>query len=173
MRHRAALVEPDEWLESDLLQSRGPLELRQRRAGRDEQHVGVAEELDRLVGPSDDRECPEREIELAAFDHLEKLALVLRLAEHDLHLRVALGEAPKEAGDDLGTDALERPDAKASGVPGLERAHVGLRREESRLNRVGVAEQDLAGFGEGDRAWAAGALDEPQPDDPLERCDLL
>ncbi len=86
---------------------------------------------------------------------------------------MALGEAPKKTGDDLGADALERPDAKASGVPGLERAHVGLRREEPRLNRVGVAEQDLAGFGEGDRAWATGALDESQPDDPLERCNLL
>ena len=73
----------------------------------------------------------------------------------------------------LRADALERPDAQPSGVAGLERAHVRLGREEPRLDRVGVAEEDLAGLGEGDRAWATGALDQPEPDDPLERRDLL
>ena len=62
-------------------------------SGRHDEHVRVVEELDGLVRPGRDRERPEREIELAALDHLEQLALVLRLAEHDLDLRVALGEA--------------------------------------------------------------------------------
>ena len=131
------------------------------------------EELDGLVRPGCDREGPEREIEFPPLDQLEQLALVLRLVEHDLDLRVALGEAAEESRDDLRSDALERPDAKTPGVPGLERAHVRLGGEKSRLNRVCVAQENAAGLGERDRPWASGALDQPEADDALQCGDLL
>ena len=126
MIHRAAVVEADERLQHDLLQRRRALERGQRRPGRHDEDVRVAEELDGLVRAARDRERPEREVELAALDHLEQLALVLRLAEDDLDVRVALGEAAQQAGDDLRADALERPDAEPPGVAGLERAMSAL-----------------------------------------------
>ena len=140
--------------------------------GHDE-HVGIVEELDRLVRPGRDRKRPEREVEVAALDHLEELALVLRLAEHHLDLRMALGEAAQESRDDLRSDALERADAEAAGVARLERAHVRLRGEEPRLDRLCVPEQDPARLRQRDGPRAARALDQPHPDDALERRDLL
>ena len=68
---------------------------------------------------------------------------------------------------------LERPDAEPACVTRLEGAHVGLRREEARLDRVRVTEEDAARLGQGDRARASRALDEPEPDDALEGRDLL
>ena len=47
--HRAAAVEPDQRLERDLLQRRRALELRERRPGRHDEHVGVAQQLDGVV----------------------------------------------------------------------------------------------------------------------------
>ena len=134
---------------------------------------GIAQQLDRLVRAGYDRECPERQVEIAALDHLEELALVLRLAEDDLDVRVALGESAQQAGDDLRADALERPDAEASGVAGLERRHVRLGGEEPCLDGVRVTEEDLPGFRERDRAGATWALDETEADDAFERRDLL
>ena len=54
-----------------------------------------------------------------------------------------------------------------------EGGHVRLGRVEVRDDRVGVPEQQLAGGGQGDAAWAAGPVDEPLPDDALELRDLL
>jgi hypothetical protein len=84
-----------------------------------------------------------------------------------------LRELTKQARDDLGSHALERSDAQTSRVAGLEGSHVRLRSQEPRLDRVGVPEEHLTGLGEGDRARAAGAVDEAQPDDALEGGDLL
>ena len=171
--HRAALVEPDQRLERDLLQRRRSLQGRERRARGDEQDVRVVQQLDRLVRAGGDGERPEREVELAALDHLEELALVDGLAEDDLDVRVRLGESAQERRQHAGPDALERPDPEPAGVSGLERAHVGLGREEARLDRVRVPQEDAAGLGQRDRARASGTLDEAEPDDALERRDLL
>ena len=65
------------------------------------------------------------------------------------------------------------PTRRRPASPASSARHVGLGREESRLDRLCVAEQDLTGLGQRDRARAARALDQPQPDDPLERRDLL
>ncbi len=65
------------------------------------------------------------------------------------------------------------PDTEPAGVARLERAHVGLRREEPRLNRVCVPQQDPACLGERDGPRPAGPLDQPEPDDALECRDLL
>ena len=88
-------------------------------------------------------------------------------------LWMGLGEAPEERGDDLRADALERADPEPTRIARLERAHVGLRGEQSRLDRVRVTQQDGAGLGERDGTWPARPLDQAQPDDPLERRDLL
>ena len=145
----------------------------ERRACRDDEDVRVAEELDRLVRAGLDRQRPERQVELSALDHLQQLALVQRLAEHDLDLRMRLGEPSKKGRDDAGADTLEGADAEPAGVTGLERLHVRLGGEQARLDGVRVAQEDRAGLGERDGAGAAGALDELEPDDALERRDLL
>jgi hypothetical protein len=171
--HRVALVEPDEGLERDLLQRRGSLQGRERRARGDEENERVVQQLDRLVRAGSDGQGPEGQVELAALDELEELALVDGLAEDDLDVRARLGEAPQQRRQHAGPDALERPDAEPARVSGLERSHVGLRREHARLDRVRVTQQDAAGLGQRDRARAAWALDETEPDDALESRDLL
>ena len=65
------------------------------------------------------------------------------------------------------------PTRRRPASPASSAAHVRLRGEEPRLDRVRVPEEDLAGLGERDRARAARPLDQAQPDDPLERRDLL
>ena len=57
--------------------------------------------------------------------------------------------------------------------PAAQRLQVGLRGLEPRDDRVRVAEEQLAGLGQRDGPWAAGALDELLADDSLERRDLL
>ena len=59
------------------------------------------------------------------------------------------------------------------GLAGAQRGHVRARRVEPVDDRLGVAQQELAGLGHRDRARAAGALDELLADDALEGRDLL
>ena len=171
--HRAAVVEADDRLEHDLLERRRPLCRGSGEPAGTTRTYGSRRSSTVSYGPPSDGERPEGQVELAALDHLEELALVLRLAENDLDLRVTLGEAPQQARDDLRADALERPDAQAAGIAGFERGHVRLRGEQACLDRVRVAEEDLPGLGQRDRARPAGPLDEAQADDALERRDLL
>ena len=171
--HSAAVVEADDGVEDDLLQRRRSPESREWRVGRDDEHVRVAQELHGLVRAALDRKRPEGEVEVAPLDHLEQLALVRRLAKHDLDEGMALREAAQEAWDHLRTDALERADSQASRVARLERAHVRLRREQPRLDRLRMAQQNAPRFGEGDGARAARPLDQAEPDDALECGDLL
>ena len=65
------------------------------------------------------------------------------------------------------------PTRERARLAGLERAEVGLGGLEARDDRLGVPQQERAGLGQRDRARAAGPLDEPLADDPLERRDLL
>ena len=65
------------------------------------------------------------------------------------------------------------PTRSVPGFARLERAEVGLRGLQARDDRLRVAQQQLAGLGQRDRARAARPLDEPLADDPLERRDLL
>ena len=167
------MVEADDRVQHDLLQRRRAFERSQGRACRNDEDVRIAQQLDGLVRAGYHRKRPERQVEVAALDHLEEVALVLRLAEDDLDVRVTLGEAAQQAGDDLRADALERPDAEAPGVAGLERRHVRLGGEKPCLDGVRVTEEDLPGFRERDRAGAARALDETEADDAFERRDLL
>ena len=155
------------------MQRGSALEGGERRAGRDDEHVRIGEELLPLVRPGADWQRPERDVELAPLDHLEELFLVHRFAEHDFDARMRLAEPTQQGGEDAGTHALEGADAEPTRIAGFERQHVRFRREQSRLDDVGVTEEDLPGLGEGDRPGAAWAFDEPQADDALERRDLL
>ena len=122
------------------------------RAGGDDEDVRVAQELDRLVRPRRARQRPEREVELAALDHLHELALVRGLLQEHLDAGMRVREAAEERGEDADADALERPDAQASGVARLERVHVRLRGEQPSLDRVRVPQEHVAGLGQRDRA---------------------
>jgi hypothetical protein len=48
-----------------------------------------------------------------------------------------------------------------------------MRRLEARQDALSVAKEQLAGLGQRDRARPAGAFDQADVHDPLERCDLL
>ena len=64
-------------------------------------------------------------------------------------------------------------DAQRPGLAGAERRHVGPRRVEPGDDRLGVAEQQLAGLRHRDRPRPARAARQLLADDPLERGDLL
>ena len=146
---------------------------RERRAGRDDEDVGIGEELTPLVRAGLHRQRPERDVELASLDHLEQLLLVHGFSQHDLDAGMRLGEPAQQRRKDACADALEGSDAEPPGVACLERQHVRLRREQARVDRLRVAEEDLPGLGQRDGAGAAGPLDEAKADDPLQRRDLL
>jgi hypothetical protein len=171
--HRPAVVEADERLERDLPQGRHALERGERRTGGHDEHVRVVQQLASLVGPGVERERPEGQVELPALDHVQELALVGGLAQDDLDRRVLRREPPQELRQDARAHALEGADAEPSEVAGLQRAHVRLRGEQAGLDRVGVAQEHRPRLGERDRPRPAGALDQAQADDPLERGDLL
>ena len=95
------------------------------------------------------------------------------LAHADADLGPLLAEAADERGEEARADALVDADAERSRGALGERGHVGAGRVEARDDRVGVAEQQEAGLGRLDAARAAGPVEEPLPDDPLELRDLL
>ena len=82
-------------------------------------------------------------------------------------------EPADERGEESRADALVRADAERAGGALGERGEIGLRRLHPRDDRLGVAEQQLAGLGQRDGARAARPLDEPLADGALERRDLL
>ena len=69
---------------------------------------------------------------------------------------------------DWNVPTLQRPD-----LARLERVQVCLRGLQPRDDRDGVAQEQLARLGQGDRPRPARPLDELLADDPLERRDLL
>src|SRR5262245_22383211 len=70
---RAAGAVRDQRLLDQLTQRRRAVARRERRAGRDDEDVGVAEELGSLVRALVDGEDDEAEVEVAAFDELEQV----------------------------------------------------------------------------------------------------
>ena len=134
---------------------------------------GIAHQLDGLERPFADREHHEREVELAALDQLEEAAVVGRLGELHGDVRPGVGELAQEAREHPRADALVGADVERPGRALRERGHVGLGRLQAGDDARGVAEEELAGLGQGDPARSAGPLDELLPDDALERLDLL
>ena len=95
------------------------------------------------------------------------------LPHADADERPLLAEAADEGGEEAGADALVDADAERSRRALGERGHVGTGRVEARDDRIGVAEQQEPGLGRLHAPRAAGAVEEPLPDDPLELRDLL
>ena len=84
---RSARAVADQRLVDDLAQARLPVAGGERRSGRDDEDVGVAEELDGLVRSGRKREHDEAQVELAALDEQHELLVVGGLAQGDLDLR--------------------------------------------------------------------------------------
>ncbi len=141
---------------------------------RHDQHVGVDEQLLGFERPPfGDRQHHEREVDVPALDQRLEFVVADRLAELDVDLRPCLLEAPDDSGQDAGADALVAGDAKLSGRALRERREVGLGRVHPRDDRLRMAEQELAGFGQRDSLRPSRAFDEAFADRALERLDLL
>ena len=95
------------------------------------------------------------------------------LAHADPDARPLRAEAADEGGEEARADALVDADAERSRGTLGERGHVRPGRVEPRDDRIGVAEQQQAGLGRLDAPRAAGPVEEPLSDDPLELRDLL
>ena len=145
----------------------------QRRVLGDEQQERVAQQLDRDEGAVGQREEHEGEVELAALDEAQQLALVGRLDQRDVHVGQRRGQAADDARQDLGADAVVGAHAQLAGAAGRPRREVGAGGRELVDDPAAVAQHEVAGRGQRDRARAARALDQPRPDDPLEQRDLL
>ena len=107
-------AEADEGLAGDLPERRGARG--ERRAGRHDEHVRVAQELDRLEGRVTDRRQQEADVELAALqrpnDHL-----VVVLLQHDLDQRPLSGEAAHDLRQDAGPRGLKVPTRSVPASP--------------------------------------------------------
>ena len=157
----------------ELSQRRRRVAVGERRVGRDEQDVRVAEELDPVEGAFLERELAEREVELAPLDRLDELRVLHRLHQPDADEREALLEVTEQSGEEPRAHALEDPHAKRPRLAREQRGHVRLGGGEPGHDRVGVTAQQAARVGERDRARPAGPLDELRADDLLEPGDLL
>ena len=149
------------------------VELRELRAGGDEQDVRILQHLCPLERPVAQRQVGEGQVELAVLEQPQEVGGGALLPHADADERPLLAEAAHEGGEEAGADALVDADAKRSRRALGERGHVGAGRVEARDDRVGVAEQEEPGLGRLHAPRAAGAVEEPLPDDPLELRDLL
>src|SRR5581483_1916330 len=164
----------DQRLRGELAEG-GPAPRAEGRVGRGDEHVLVAQELDRLERGRlrVERELDERDVELAPLDAGRELAREVRLAELDLDRGPRPAEALQHLRQDLRADALEGADAERAGLAARERGEVGLRGLEARDDRLRVPQQPPPRLGQRHRPRSARALDEALADDPLERRDLL
>ena len=96
-----------------------------------------------------------------------------RLHERDVHVGERRGQATDRARQDLGADAVVGAHAQLAGAARRPRGEVRPRGGELVDDPPAVAQHDVAGGGQRDRARAARALHEPHADDPLEQRDLL
>ena len=144
----------------------------ERRSGGHDEDVRVAQQLDRVEGRIADRQQQESDVELAALQRIRD-HLVVVLLQHDLDQRPLSGEPAHDLRQDAGPGGLEGADAQRARLAGPQRLQIGLRGLESRDDRIGMAEQQLTGLGQGDGPWAARPLDQLLADDPLQGRDLL
>lgn len=140
---------------------------RERRFRLDDHDERIPQQLDRLERPVAERERREREIELAALEQREQLAVRGRFVQAHAHPRPSTQECPHELGENARADALVRPDVQRPGRSLGERGEIRPRRSEARHDALGVAEEELARFRERHRLWPARPLDEASPGDVL------
>ena len=82
-------------------------------------------------------------------------------------------EPAHHGGEDACADALVGADAEHPCLAGAQRGHVRPSGVQPRHDRLGVAEQQLAGLGQRHRPRAARPLEQTLPDRAFERGDLL
>ena len=157
----------------DLAQRRRRVELRQLRAGGDEQDVRVLQHLSPFERPFAQRQVGEGQVELAVLEQAQEIGGGALLPHADADERPLRAEAPHEGGEEAGADALVDPHAKRSRSARRESGHVGTGRVEARDDRIGVAEQQEPGLRRLHAPRAARAVEELLPHDPLELRDLL
>ena len=98
----------------------------------------------------------------------------MRLAQLDVDLRPRVREAAHHLGQDPRADALEDADVQRAGLRPPRAREMSAWAAWSRATIARrVAEQQLPGLGQRDRAGAARALDQLLADDALEGRDLL
>jgi hypothetical protein len=146
---------------------------RERVIAREQEHPRVGVQLRRVERPRRHRQLDEPQVELAALDELVELEIGRRLGGPHLDPRPRRSEAVHQAGKDPDAHRLRDADAEHAGGPLGERREVGLRGVDAGDDRLGVAQHELAGGREPDRARSPRALDQPVADDPLERGYLL
>ncbi len=149
-----------------------PRGLRELGVGGGEEHVGVGEDMSLfehgvVVGEH------EREVEVAALQQRQHLLVVVGLDQLHLHPRPPFDVAPHGLGEQADARALERADAKGSGLALGQRAQVGLGGAHRRRRAARVPEQASARVGRRHRAPATRALEQLQAGRALERRDLL
>src|SRR6476619_5596322 len=164
---------PDQRQLRDLAERRSRVELRELRAGRDEQDVGVLQHLRPLERSFPQRQVGEGQVELAVLEQTQEIRRRALFPHAHADERPLLAKAPDEGGKEAGADALVDADTERSRRALGERGHVGTGRVEARDDRIGVAEQEEAGLRGLHAARAAWTVEEPLPDDPLELRDLL
>ena len=146
---------------------------RERAVARDEEHVGIGEELDRVERAVRHGEAAEPEVDGAALDAAVERLVVGRLRQLEGDPGPVAHEPAHHEGEDARADRLVRRDPQRARLAGAQRGHVRARRIEPVDDRLGVSQQQVARLGHRDRTRAAGALDELLPDDALEGGDLL
>ena len=144
-----------------------------RAVGRNDEHVGIAHQLERLERPVRKWGATERKVEVAALDRSVQLRIGRRLRQAELDRGPVRQEPAHDLGQDAGADALIGADAQRAGLAGAQRCHVGAGCVEAGHDRFGVAQEQRSRLGHRDRTRSARSLDEPLVDDPLEGCDLL
>ena len=128
---RAVRLEPDQPLGADLGERRRLRRRGERGARRDDEDVGIVDELARLERRVRDRERDEPDVELAALDRQLDL-LVVELADLDVDPGPRGGEAAHHGGEEAGAGGLEGADAQRPDLSRLQRMQVGLRGLQAR-----------------------------------------
>ena len=78
------------------------------------------------------------------LDHGEQVVGVVRLVEHELHLRALGGEPGEDAREDLGADALHQADPQPAALAPRHLLHLGGGHAERGEHGAGVLEEQGA-----------------------------
>src|SRR5439155_13658257 len=95
------------------------------------------------------------------------------LAHLERNARVCRGEVAHDRGQDARADALVGPYTQTPGRARRQRGEVLGGSLQLGEHRLGVSQQRLTGLRQPDPPPTPGALDQPVPDDALQRRDLL
>ena len=150
-----------------------PAERRQLVAGGHHQYVGVAQDLGRLQPGDvvDDRR--QRQIEVARRETLQQLVGAVALLDMEHDVGCLQPQRDRKRRDDDAGDAEDRAEPDDTGDLGGVGAEVAVGLDEALADGRGMGQQPAAGVGQIDVPRARRAHQQLDPDDALERADLL